>query len=502
MSRLKLNIAASYLGQAWVAVMGLAFIPAYIQFLGMEAYGLIGLFAVMQAWLAVLDAGMSPTLSREMARFVGGAHTPQSIRDLLRTIEVLSLGVAFAIAFVIWTAAGYLSSEWLRAQALPSTTVAQALSIMAVVVGLRLIEGIYRGAMFGLQLQVSYNMATALLATVRHGGAVAVLAWVSPTIQAFFAWQSLISVATVVVLGFFVQRALPHPPHRPRFSRRALLDVWRFAGGVLGITCLAILVGQIDKILLSRLLSLEVFGHYVLAATLAASIQLMVGPITQSVYPRMVELVTAKDEAALSSLYHKGARLVTVVTAPALMLLTFFSEPIVFVWAGNEELARNVSPLLSVLIIGSFLNGVMWIPYQCQLAHGWTKLAMVSNAAAVVVLVPLLAWLAPRYGPIAAAWTWVALNTGYVLLSIQFMHRRLLRSEKLKWYGQDVALPLAGSLVVGVLSGAMQPETHASRAMWLLFILFSGIAAFAASAVLASPLMSKLYPAAPTKTVA
>jgi len=41
------NVIASYLGQAWVALMGLAFIPIYIRYLGIEAWGVMGLFAVL-----------------------------------------------------------------------------------------------------------------------------------------------------------------------------------------------------------------------------------------------------------------------------------------------------------------------------------------------------------------------------------------------------------------------------------------------------------------------
>jgi hypothetical protein len=52
--------------------MGLAFIPLYIKYHGIEAYGLIGLFALLQAWLGLLDMGMTPILGREMARFTGG----------------------------------------------------------------------------------------------------------------------------------------------------------------------------------------------------------------------------------------------------------------------------------------------------------------------------------------------------------------------------------------------------------------------------------------------
>ena len=109
---LKRNLIANYLGQGWAALMGLAFIPLYIKYLGIESYGLIGLFAVLQAWLSLLDMGMTPTLGREMARFTGGSHSAQSIRDLLRSIEVVALGVAIFIAAGIWAASGWLASDW------------------------------------------------------------------------------------------------------------------------------------------------------------------------------------------------------------------------------------------------------------------------------------------------------------------------------------------------------------------------------------------------------
>ena len=87
--------------------MGLAFIPVYIKYLGVEAYGLIGLFAVLQAWLTLLDVGMTPTLGREMARFTGGVISAQQIRDLLRSIEVMTLTLVIGIAVV-----SVLSSSW------------------------------------------------------------------------------------------------------------------------------------------------------------------------------------------------------------------------------------------------------------------------------------------------------------------------------------------------------------------------------------------------------
>lgn len=65
MSALKRNLIANIGGRVWAGLIGLVFIPVYIRYLGIEAYGLIGLFAVMQAWLVLLDMGMTPTLTRE-----------------------------------------------------------------------------------------------------------------------------------------------------------------------------------------------------------------------------------------------------------------------------------------------------------------------------------------------------------------------------------------------------------------------------------------------------
>lgn len=471
MSLLKRNLLANYLGQGWIALMGLAFVPLYIRYLGMEAYGLIGFFAVLQTWLALLDMGMTPTLNREMARFQAGAHSPQSIQDLLRSLEILCFSVAALIGVSVWAASKYLAIEWLQADKLPVATVANALSIMALVVALRFVEGIYRGSLFGLQKQVWYNSASAVLATVRHGGAVAILAIVSPTIWAFFAWQAAISVVSLLLMGASVHRFLPSAPSAPRFSFKALAGIWKFASGLSGITFLAVLLTQVDKIILSRLLGLAEFGFYMLAATVAGALYMIISPVTQSIFPRMVELSTRNEEAALISVYHQGAQLVTVLTAPAMMLMSFFAGGIVYAWSGDIQLAGQTAPILAALGLGTFLNGLMWMPHQCQLAHGWTRLSINTNLAAVILLIPAIFWVVPHYGAVGAAWIWVALNAGYVLIALRFMHRRLLRGEQPAWYREDVMLPLLGAGAVAAVASLLQPDALEGRLRWTAFLL-------------------------------
>lgn len=472
--------------------MGLAFVPIYIRYLGMESYGLIGLFAVIQAWVALLDMGMSPTLNREMARFTVGGHNSQSINDLLRSLEIICFAIAAVIALGVWSASDYLASSWLRADKLPTPLVAQALSIMAIVLALRFVEGIYRGSLFGLQRQVWYNAANAVLATIRHTGAVAVLVWLSPTVHAFFLWQAVVSVLSASVLAVGVHWALPKPQRSPKFSLESIASIWKFARGMLGITFLAVLLTQVDKILLSRLLSLESFGYYTLAATVAGVMYLVVGPITSAIYPRMVELSTKDNESTLIAVYHQGAQIVSTLIAPVAMLLCFFAGGVIFMWSGNTHLAENTAPILSALALGTFLNVLMWTPYQCQLAHGWTSLALMTNFVAVIILIPTIFYVVPRFGALGAAWLWVALNLGYVLIAIQVMHRRLIRKEKWRWYVNDLIQPVVGALAVIVIARQLQPKDYQDRWDWFAFLSITGSLALTASAVLADRIRPQL----------
>ena len=75
------------------------------------------------------------------------------------------------------------------------------------------------------------------------------------------------------------------------------------------------------------------------------------------------------------------------------------------------------------------------------------SLTVTLNAVAVIVLVPTLFVVIPVYGAIGAAWIWVTLNLGYLVFYIYFMHRRLLPTDKWRWYRHDVLPPaLSGTL--------------------------------------------------------
>jgi O-antigen/teichoic acid export membrane protein len=484
---LKRNVLANYLGQAWSAIMSLAFVPLYIKYLGIEAYGLIGIFVMLQVWLGLLDMGMKPALAREMARYTGGGLDAQSVWDLLRSVEIIALGIAVLTGVGMFLGAGWLANNWVQPDQLSIDVVAQAFALMGLVVAARFVENIYTNSIAGLQRQVLQNAVTIVMATLRGVGSVVVLVWVSPTIEAFFVWQGLVSLATAVVFMAVVYRILPRPPRAAHFSVLALRNIWRFATGMLGITFLALLLTQVDKIVLSRILTLEAFGYYSLAAVVAGGLHIMTTPIAAAFYPRFTELITRRDELVLREAYHLGAQLVTVLMGSAAVILIVFSERILLLWTADTELTGQVAPIMGVLALGTFLNCLMWIPYQAQLAHGWTSLSIRINSIAVVLLVPAILLVVPIYGAIGAAWIWVTLNAGYCLIGVHFMYRRILCLEKWAWYRADVLIPITGAAAVAWLCRLVMP-TDLGRIGELGVLIASSCCVLAVAAV-AAPLV-------------
>jgi O-antigen/teichoic acid export membrane protein len=474
---LRRNVAANYLGQGWTALMGLAFIPVYIRYLGIEAWGLVGFMAIMQAWLALLDMGLAPTLGREMARFYAGLHSPQSIRDLLRSLEIIYGLIAFVVVALIFVAAPWLAAHWLKSGQMSPATVAHAITIMGFVLAARMVEQVYRGSLQGMQLQVWLNVAQSLLATFRWGGAVIVLAYVVPSIDAFFIWQGFVSLVTLFIFAHQTYIRLPQGERVAHFDLPALIRVRQFAGGMAATTFLALLLTQVDKVLLTKLISLEDFGYYSLAASVAGALGFLVNPMATAILPRLTELAGKSQERALIATYHGASQWLATLLVPAALVIAVFGEPLLFAWTGNIQLANKTAHILTVLAIGTLFNGFMHVPYMAQLAHGWTSFAVRMNIVAVILIVPAVWLMVPRYGAIGAAAAWLALNAGYLFIGIHFMHHRFFPHEKARWYRNSIVIPLAyGTLtVVGLRAWVPMPTGRLS----IVFLLF-GILTLAA----------------------
>lgn len=444
------NLFAGLANSVCSALIGLAVVPLYIKYLGIEAYGLVGFFATMQAVLQLFDLGLVPTINREVARYTAIGNL-SGVGKLLHTLAVVYICVGLFIAIFVVGLAPMIAEFWLHPRHISSLVVEHAVMLMGLIIACHWPIAIYNGALIGAQrltVASSINLSMSALGSL---GAVLILAFISPTIKAFFLWQAAVCLMQVISMRWGAWQIVGHSKGI-HFEFEELKRIWRFSAGMGGVAISAIILTQLDKMLLSKFIGLDDFGIYVLAGVVASGLCLINTPTFNVVYPRLSVLVASGDYEKLVEFYRTGTRLFAAVIFPITVVVVIFSEQLLVLWTNNQGLASAAAPVVSLLVIGSAINGVMYFPYALQLAFGVTSLPLKINIILVVIMIPTTVILALQFGVIGGAAAWALLNCIYLLLGTWLTHRSLLQGFGVAWFTWDVGMPIILSAsVVGCL---------------------------------------------------
>ncbi len=71
-----------------------------------------------------------------------------------------------------------------------------------------------------------------------------------------------------------------------------------------------------DKVLLTKMLSLEAFGYYTLAGILGAAVTTVAVQVFNGVFPRFATQVASANETDLARVYHQSSQLLGVLIFP------------------------------------------------------------------------------------------------------------------------------------------------------------------------------------------
>jgi O-antigen/teichoic acid export membrane protein len=480
--RLKTRFFANLLGAAWSSLIQLGFVPLYVRAMGVEAYGLVGLYVALISILQLVELGLGPTINREIARAaVAGNSTRQ--RNALRTFEVIYVAMAILLAICVWELGGIIADRWINPESLSRATTRDAIHWMGLLVFSQWPLALYQSALIGMQRQISANVLKAGFATANAVGSVIVLYTISPTIGAFLLWQVAIGGIQLVCTAATTWYMLPTSRDAPAFDRAWLREISAFAIGITGVTAAGVALTQLDKVILSHVLSLRDFGIYTLAGIFGIGIGIIPNAVFLVTFPRYTELVARNDEHTLLSLYRFSAQAGAALAMSAAAVAAGYSLEILTVWTGDREIAHAAAPIMSLLAIGTALNGVWKHTYSLQLAYGWTSLASRLSWLMVILAVPLLIVTTRQFGGLGAAAVWLCLNAGLATIGIPLTHRVLLRGARSNWL-QDLTKPTIAAAATVLCLRVLLPVNDQLQSLLptLLGVMILSLSAAVASA--------------------
>lgn len=478
------DVIANFLGKGMGIFLSFLFIPFAVRTLGIEAYGLIGFYMTLQAVLLLLDFGFSVTLNRQLSSS-GSSSVPVQLLTLSRHLERLFVVMAVALFGSVLILAPWFSNEWFSFNHLSKEAVRLSVGLMGPVIAFQLLYLLYAGGLSGLGLQVKSNFVLGVSSVFRYGGALGVLV-VVPRVEAFFAWLILAGAMQVFWARIeFVRELRSRSIATSENTTASTSQHIGYAAGVGATAVLGVVLTQLDKVLLSKLLPLEAYGHYTLAWTLSAMLFVMAMPITTALFPRLAAYA-ARSSDNLSSIYHDGSQMLSVAVIPVAALLILFPQQLLSLWLGNEATAEKIDGLLVLLTIGTMLNTMAYVPHVLQLACGISKFGLYANGAMVTLAFPALILGVNYLGELGAAWVWVAINFLYVSIGIPLMHHWLLRGEFFSWLLRDVLAPFVAAFTVGWVCS--QAFDFPIGGFWTSLFLFAAVYfAVLAASLLAAP---------------
>lgn len=476
--RLTQNVAAASLHGGVLALINLAALPWYLHYLGPEAFGLIGFYTLLQTVTQALDLGLGPTTSRETARALAAGNR-QRAAAILKTLGVFYLVSALVIALSIGAAAGWIATRWLQRSALAEDVAVQSIILMGLCIAIRWPISVYHGSIAGAGRLAIYSLVSMALSTLAAVAAIAALAAGLADIRVFFAVQLAAGAVQALLLRRLAWGLVGEPGQR--FDLALLGQLWKFSAWVAASSFAAMFLTQVDKLVLSRLLPLDSFGHYVIASLLLAAFQMLSAPLVNAGSPRLAALLAQGDWNALRKLYRRMTRVYVAGLVALALLLALHAETILALWFGNTALARAVAPLVVLLAIGGAMQALMNLPYSLQLAAGLPRIAFQTNLVLILVMLPLSILLASRWGAVGGALSWVVLGTLNVGLGSWLTGKRVDASAGFPWLFRDVVpstlLVAVPSLITGWVCRA--------QAWPPLAELMLGLAAAAAGGILA-----------------
>jgi O-antigen/teichoic acid export membrane protein len=440
------NIFANYIGKFWGIISVFIFIPLYIKILGLESYAVINFYSVILTIMYFADGGLTATLNREIAR-IDDKHY---IGNMLFTIERLYLGICIFIVLFISFFSELIANNWLNSSTILSNDLRIYIVLMGISVAFQLFTTLESSGLMGLEKQVLAN-GIQVFSSIFRSAIVLIPLYFYPALLTFFVWQCFVNGVFFLITRYNLWKYIK-TDETYSFDKNILKTVGKFAGGMMLMAIISSLNTQIDKLVISKLLSLKDFGQYSLAGVLAQVPVLMITPIAIAILPKMVKFSEKKDTENLSKLFHINSFVLSSLATSAALVLLLFTKDFILIWTHDEGIANTIENVTKILLLGSVFLSFQFMPYYLAIANGHTKTNVQLGAVSLILIIPALYFLVKSNGIIGAAYTWLMFNVvacfylGYILIG------KFLKKELNKWLIYDTILPLLINICVGIIA--------------------------------------------------
>ncbi|MBF4269500.1 hypothetical protein EAY71_21780, partial [Vibrio anguillarum] len=253
------------------------------------------------------------------------------------------------------TSSHYIATSWLKVKELDLNVVSLSVSIMAIMVGVRWISSLYNGVISGLEKQVWLNGFGIIAGTFRFVFVLIPFEVFGASIEIFFIYQLFVCIFEAIIIIIFTYGNFEKNNESAFYSFSVLKRIYKFSLAIAFGSVIWVLVTQIDKLILSKYISLDEYGYFSLAIVIANGLFVLGNAIGAAIMPRMTIYNEQEKTKELDKLYFLSIEIVLMVVVPISSMLVFYGDNILFFWTNDPLVAENASEIMKWYVLGNVM---------------------------------------------------------------------------------------------------------------------------------------------------
>jgi|MDTC01.3.fsa_nt_gb O-antigen/teichoic acid export membrane protein len=386
----QVKIFSQTFAQAWSAVLQLASIPIYFLLLGIESYGLLGIFAAVESLIILIDMTISSSLSREIARKLISSSRAL-VKNLIITIGKYYFLIIFFSFFIFFSIVFFLLFGSLSKNTEINYIIYLSI-LVSLIIFIRLSISFLRSILIGDQKQITLSIISSIFITLRIVGSFILIHYVSNNIIIFLIWHCAIFVLEFLSLIILINLIFNKRKKQASSDSHVMREILSFAPNMFFIALSSLLITQSDRVLISLYYDLQVLGEYNYFKNFVLGMFVLSGGMFAYLYPTLSSLFLTKNWKKIRSNCKIISSVICWLVFPTGILLIFTANNFFDFFISQQVNFVFKKEILIVLILGTILNLLWMVPYAVQLASGLTFIPLIINLI---------------FAPITIAFTWL-----------------------------------------------------------------------------------------------
>lgn len=389
-------------------------VPALLNSLGQERFGLLALVWGVVGYAGALDLGLGRALTQYVAT-LSNEQWRHQVRTVLKTSSILTFISGCVFGLFLCLATLFDVQQWFNTEVVSENELKAVILLVALVLPVQAMSATYRGLCEASQRFEGINVVRILLGVVTFAG---------PGFAMYFSEQLILPVMLLVVariLALIVFRFLAirclhstevHAVFDPILARR----LFNFGGWVTVSGLLSPIMLQADRFSVGALISAAAVSLYVIPYEVVVQSLVLVGAVSATVFPAFSRMLSAQPDLlpGYFKVWLKRIALLMLAVATVLAVILPWLLPL---WLGDKA-TPQMAQVGQVLCLGVFANALASMYYALIQAHGRADITARFHLIELPVFLIMLWLFIHLLGPAGAALAW----SSRMLLDLLLLH--------------------------------------------------------------------------------